>query len=206
MKPFSVPWASSLIVVFIGILLVGCGESRHESRFAQLAEHDTTSIKVRNVVRQETTPVEYRRGALFTLDRVEHLEKYPCSNCHVSGMKPTTNGQPRDRRAHWGLKLNHGEADLSCSSCHFEDDMNSLRTLQGDTVSYDRAYRVCGQCHFEQLRDWKGGAHGKQVRGWDQPRVIYNCATCHDPHDPAYEKRWPVTYPSVPRSVDDYGS
>jgi predicted CXXCH cytochrome family protein len=24
--------------------------------------------------------------------------------------------------------------------------------------------------------------------------VIFNCTTCHDPHSPRFEKRFPVTY------------
>lgn len=194
-----------LILTGVFVLLAGCGESHKETPLTDLKAHDTAAMKIRNDVRRSTTTVDYERGTLATLPRKKHIEKYPCSNCHVSGFDGETKQKPSERRAHWDLEINHGD-DLTCSSCHFEDDVDLLKTLRGDTVPYNRSYRICGQCHFEQLRDWKGGAHGKQVKGWDKPRVIYNCSTCHDPHDPAYEKRWPVTYPSVPRTANDNGS
>ena len=39
--------------------------------------------------------------------------------------------------------------------------------------------------------------HGKRVSNWAGERVVFNCATCHDPHSPRFEKRFPATY-SVP--------
>ena len=39
-----------------------------------------------------------------------------------------------------------------------------------------------------------GGAHGKRLSYWAGQRVVTNCASCHNPHSPRFEKRWPVTY------------
>jgi len=90
---------------------------------------------------------------------------------------------------------------MDCRSCHNPADLNTLVLNDGTPVGLDQVYRLCAECHFEQERDWAGGAHGKRVGGWNSERVILNCTDCHDPHAPAFESRWPVLYPRIPRTA-----
>ncbi len=139
---------------------------------------------------------EYQGGSFRVLARKKSVERFPCSNCH-SG-KPVTVNQGREL-THGNIALNHGREGqgLSCIDCHHPEQRNFLEDKKGRTIDFDHVYQLCGQCHFRQKRDWLGGAHGKRVANWAGERVVYNCTTCHDPHSPRFEKRFPATY-SVP--------
>ncbi len=200
------------VIPFIG-LIVGCDDGDHHGtvldrvREQQVHRSDTTETKQSDQTKRdlpETVPVDVQDDRSFrALARTDQLERYPCSGCHVSDQKirPSEELNPVNRRAHWKQSLNHGEAEeMDCGTCHGNEPQNQLRTPGGSSVSFDRPDRLCGNCHGQQVRDWKGGSHGKQYRFWqwnDQP-VRYNCTTCHDPHDPSFKKRWPATYPSLP--------
>jgi nitrate/TMAO reductase-like tetraheme cytochrome c subunit len=58
------------------------------------------------------------------------------------------------------------------------------------------SYQLCAQCHNSQVKDWVGGAHGKNLSGWKSARVSKLCVECHNPHSPALDKRWPSRYNS----------
>ena len=60
--------------------------------------------------------------------------------------------------------------------------------------SYFLGDNNCKECHQQEFKDWKGGAHGKQLGGWAPPRVSNTCVNCHNPHNPYFEKRWPVRF------------
>jgi len=98
--------------------------------------------------------------------------------------------------AHGNITLDHGGQDkpLSCYTCHKKDDRNFLVTEEGSKIDMDHSYQMCGHCHFRQKKDWMGGAHGKRVSYWAGTRVVKTCTSCHDPHSPHFEKRWPKTY------------
>jgi hypothetical protein len=100
---------------------------------------------------------------------------------------------------HGNIVLNHGQSgsSLSCIDCHHPEDREFLGDKKGRKIDFDHSYQLCGQCHFRQKRDWLGGAHGKRAANWAGDRVVYNCTTCHNPHSPRFDKRFPVIY-SVP--------
>ncbi|NNF47309.1 MAG: cytochrome C, partial [Desulfofustis sp.] len=85
----------------------------------------------------------------------------------------------------------------TCIDCHHPEKRDYLEDKKGRKIDFDHSYQLCGQCHFRQKRDWLGGAHGKRVTNWAGDRVVFNCTTCHNPHSPRFEKRFPATY-SVP--------
>lgn len=127
--------------------------------------------------------------AMSVRSRESALEKFPCQTCHKDLVK-TAGAQ---RKAHWQIELKHAaESVMQCSTCHFEQDMNRLRTLAGKPVEFDHSYGICAQCHSQQAADWAGGAHGKRVGGWAPPRVAQTCVECHNPHAPAWGRRWPA--------------
>jgi hypothetical protein len=119
-----------------------------------------------------------------------------CAGCHkkdTAAVKPNTD--PEGRAAHWDVKLNHAEG-MDCRTCHVPTEPAKLKLLESH-VDIDEAYRSCATCHRKEVADWRGGAHGKRLSGWVEPRVVKNCAGCHDPHKPHLEKRMPVAYPTI---------
>lgn len=135
-------------------------------------------------------------GSFRVLARKQEIERYKCSSCHTDKKVLVNYGQ---ELTHGDVVINHGRDgnELSCIDCHHPEERDYLEDKKGRKIDFDHSYQLCGQCHFRQKRDWLGGAHGKRVDNWAGERVVYNCATCHDPHSPRFEKRFPATY-SVP--------
>ncbi len=135
----------------------------------------------------------YQGGFFWTETRKDKIERFKCSQCHND--KPVNIAQATEM-AHGDIKLDHGgrEKPLSCFTCHNKQERDSLETEAGVRVDMDHSYQMCAQCHFRQLKDWVGGAHGKRVSYWAGKRVVQSCVSCHNPHSPRFKKRWPVTY------------
>ncbi|MDQ7029641.1 MAG: hypothetical protein Q9O62_07620 [Ardenticatenia bacterium] len=148
----------------------------------------------------EAPPVE-----TYVLTRVEDLTAYPCSTCHVKPLDELqAESEAEGQFQHWEITLNHGDqTTMTCETCHNvnaegEADsttVDTLRTLTGEVVEFDASYQQCAQCHASAVEEWLGGAHGKRVGGWAEPRVLQNCADCHNPHDPRWDVRWPAVPP-----------
>lgn len=122
--------------------------------------------------------------------RIPRLTKMPCTRCHSV---PLERMKPVKPAAHWEVVLKHAKPEtMNCQTCHAEPAQGELRMMQGAAVSFDHVYKLCGQCHAAQERDWAGGAHGKRAAGWAPPRVSLSCTGCHNPHTPAFDHRWPA--------------
>lgn len=145
---------------------------------------------------------------LWIEDRRPHIKRFPCSQCHAEARPAGVNGEavakaagkattkaavtgPRD--AHFGLEVAHAPASaMQCATCHGEKmGSDSLVSLTGQGIAFEKSFQLCSQCHMSQARDFMGGAHGKRLGGWTGPRVVRNCTGCHDPHAPQIAKRWP---------------
>jgi len=113
-----------------------------------------------------------------------------CKTCHEADYQP-----------HHGVVLHHAEEQRGCLDCHNPDDRDTLRLANGDAVTFERSYRLCGQCHGPKLRDWKAGLHGKRTGMWDGAKRFYLCAHCHDPHAPRYAPMTPIPPPVRPEDV-----
>ena len=99
------------------------------------------------------------------------------------------------QKAHWDRKVNHAnENAMNCATCHNGKDMNNLNSLTGNTIDFNQSYQLCAQCHSSQFDDWKGGAHGKNIGGWAEPRAAMTCVNCHNPHTPQIASKWPVRF------------
>ena len=125
------------------------------------------------------------QAANFTIQsRTAQMNRYPCSRCHD---KPIVrNGQ---KNAHWEITVRHApENVMTCATCHGDGAMDTLK----GSIALDASHELCAQCHSTQAKDWRAGAHGKRLSGWAEPRVIANCAACHNPHKPKLEARWPA--------------
>jgi hypothetical protein len=135
----------------------------------------------------------YQGGRFWTETRKDKMQRFECSQCHNN--KNVTVVKAAEI-AHGDIILNHGGEvkPLSCYTCHKKDERDFLVTEAGSRIDMDHSYQMCGQCHFRQKKDWVGGAHGKRISYWAGKRVVQNCVSCHDPHSPHFEKRWPITY------------
>lgn len=178
-----------------------------------IADEDGIMMKIKAATRplnpdkqvQSSTPVPkhivkatvpYQGGVFYTDARKVRIKRFECGSCHNNKDVAIKNAAGI---SHANIAVQHGEKDgpIACNTCHHADDRNFLTTAKGDKIDMDHAYTMCGQCHFRQKKDWVGGAHGKRITYWAGQRVVKNCTSCHNPHSPRFEKKWPVTY-SVP--------
>lgn len=191
--------------LFLLLFFVGVGTTAFSSEKSFLDEiknsqeqFDNRAVPQVRMVTEESVLAEERdqRGSFRVLARKQAITQYRCSSCHND--KPVTVNAAKEL-THGNIVVDHGRGglSLSCIDCHHPDERDFLHDKEGNKIDYDHSYQLCGQCHFRQKRDWLGGAHGKRVSNWAGDRVIFNCATCHDPHSPRFEKRFPATY-SVP--------
>ncbi len=158
--------------------------------FVAVAKADTAPAKPNNTAFQG-----YDEAPSFdVLPRQGELTYYPCSQCHKF-MEP--NPKPRKLSAPHPGEINHGKGRLWCTNCHYSEDRDYLVTSMGEPVDFDHSHLVCGSCHANRHKDWYFGGHGKRVGNWQGERVLYNCAHCHDPHEPTIEPRAPMAMPSV---------
>ena len=107
----------------------------------------------------------------------------PCARCH--------SGEPanRTRRVltfHKEIVLRHDEEHRWCLDCHDPDDRDQLRLANGQLVSFEESFRLCGQCHGDKYRDWRAGIHGRRSGEWDGHKTYLLCAHCHNPHQPGF--------------------
>lgn len=166
---------------------------------AQVADQEAGMLLAAS---RATTPVvALQTGSRFDSDtlveaRSQVLNVSNCRQCHVQPIAPSS-----PPKAHWDRNLVHANDLLNCLTCHnAEDQMGTLRTLNDRPVDFDHAYQICSQCHFQQAKDWQGGAHGKRLHGWAGTRIIRNCTGCHDPHQPGFPVRMPAF---APRPIEE---
>lgn len=195
-KRFGSLWAILLLLCFCGPALAGEGGVTQKYKRAT-APFDPTRVESVIDLPENTIMVKgrYQGGAFWTEIRKDKVTRFKCSQCHNQESVQVTDAA---RTAHGRIVLDHGGAEkpLSCFTCHSKAQRNLLVTESGETVDLDHSYELCGQCHFRQKKDWKGGAHGKRVGYWAGQRVVKSCTACHDPHSPLFKTRWPKTYSS----------
>lgn len=122
---------------------------------------------------------------------------FPCSNCHA-GME--TNPDRRVLEAmHGDIVLRHDEEHRWCLDCHDANDRDQLRLASGSLVPFTESYRLCGQCHGTQFRDWRTGIHGKRVGYWNGAKRYLLCVHCHNPHSPRFAPLAPLPPPVRPQ-------
>jgi hypothetical protein len=142
----------------------------------------------------------YPTAPAFTVQSREgQLNYFPCEDCH--GAMPS-NPQRRRLYAPHQAALDHGSGRIWCLDCHAAEDRNTLHTFAGDSVDFDDAYLVCGQCHYQPQKDWYFGAHGKRLANWQGERQLYNCTHCHNPHAPAVRPRAPEPPPPLRKGLE----
>ncbi len=128
-----------------------------------------------------------------------------CAECHPAD-KPVKLEYAEDGtvvvpEAHRGLlAMAHGRnfRNENCFNCHDQDQLNQLHTADGTKVKFEDATLLCAGCHGPTYRDWEAGIHGRTSGYWDRsagPIVRQQCASCHDPHAPAFTGLIPMPGP-----------
>jgi hypothetical protein len=192
-----------LIIMVLPFIISGCIEHHHGSLKDKLQKLDENKVEVKSDQISKTRldgftyqKSEWKKKESFhVLERYNNFELQKCKDCHDS-----KKAIPRGATNHKDLKLRHANKDImSCKTCHNKKDTWNLHMFEGEKVSINHPYKLCSQCHFQQVDDWSNGAHGKRVGGWYGKRVIKNCTDCHDPHKPQFHKQMPKVTPQFLR-------
>ena len=122
---------------------------------------------------------------------------FPCMQCH-EGIPPNP-----ERRAleamHSDIVLHHDEEHRWCLDCHDMNNRDQLHLASGAPVPFTESYKLCGQCHGTQYRDWRSGIHGKRTGYWDGSKRYLLCVHCHNPHSPRFAALQPLPPPIRPQ-------
>jgi len=145
---------------------------------------------------QELQTIEITEGEHTFLipERKSQIKSFACTECHSKSLKELQDSNI-GKKAHWDIAIDHAnEETMNCATCHNTSDMDNLKSLTNKRIDFNKSYNLCSQCHTKQFKDWKGGAHGKNVGGWAPPRAALTCVNCHNPHKPHFESRWPARF------------
>lgn len=195
MKLRSLYITASLFVAFV--VYQGCGH--HEKSRVQEIKAYKDDVKYEmsseNLIEEQgiktiLTDISSLDSQFFIAKRAHEITNLPCGNCHSKKLEELNS--PVGKKAHWDVELIHAKIEtMDCYTCHDMNKPNVLKSLTGQNIDFDHSYKLCGQCHSTQFKDWQGGSHGKSLGGWVPPRVSQTCTGCHNAHKPAFEKRWP---------------
>jgi hypothetical protein len=123
---------------------------------------------------------------------------FPCSECHADMEVNTTS---RELDFHEDIQLKHAEEQRWCLDCHSPDNRDKLRLANGELISFEESYNLCGQCHGTIFRDWKAGVHGKRTGMWNGRKQYRLCVHCHNPHQPRFKPLKPLPPPVMPEDI-----
>lgn len=124
---------------------------------------------------------------------------FPCSECHKE-LEVNTERRVLEN-AHDDIILHHDEQNRWCLDCHNPNNRDELRLASGLSVSFEESYRLCGQCHGTEYRDWRLGIHGKRTGMWNGEKQYLLCAHCHNPHSPKFKPIRPEKAPDRPELI-----
>lgn len=185
-------------VLFILVLAFSCefeGEQHHGllDKVHEESEHyhGTTLSSEKYIEDLKTIEVTEDGQTFSILSRKDKITSFACSECHTKPLPEKLDS----KKAHWNIQMHHADENtMNCRTCHDTSNPDSLLSLTGRKIDFEKSYLVCSQCHQKQKKDWSGGAHGKRIGGWAPPRVSQTCVGCHNPHAPGFEPRWPASF------------
>jgi len=128
-----------------------------------------------------------------------------CASCHAAGkpvkLEVDAKGNTVIPPAHAGdLVMAHGQnsRNSACFNCHDPNKLDQLVTRDGTKLKLTEATPLCASCHGPTYRDWEAGIHGRTTGFWNRQLGAserLGCASCHDPHAPAFPKMIPLPGP-----------
>jgi hypothetical protein len=119
---------------------------------------------------------------------------FPCSECHLPDDE--INREPHAVPDHEAVVFEHNEENRWCLDCHDAKSRDMLHLADGRLIPFEESFKLCGQCHGPELRDWKVGIHGKRTGSWSGAKEYLLCAHCHNPHSPAIKPVEPLPAPT----------
>ena len=126
---------------------------------------------------------------------------FPCSDCHSDMEVNHLRRKLEDEHVEISEIFNHASDQRWCLDCHNPDNRDVLRLANGDLVSFEESYNLCGQCHGTIFRDWKAGIHGKRTGEWNGKKQYRLCVQCHNPHSPKFKPLKPMPPPHNPLEI-----
>jgi len=126
---------------------------------------------------------------------------FPCSDCHEDMDVNHRRRKLEDEHVEISEMFNHASEQRWCLDCHNPDNRDVLRLANGDLVSFEESYNLCGQCHGTIFRDWKAGIHGKRTGEWNGKKQYRLCVHCHNPHSPKFKPLKPMPPPDNPLEI-----
>jgi hypothetical protein len=126
---------------------------------------------------------------------------FPCSECHEDMDVNPERRELEDEHTEISEIFNHASEQRWCLDCHNPDNRDVLRLANGDLVSFEESYNLCGQCHGTIFRDWKAGIHGKRTGEWNGRKQYRLCVHCHNPHNPRFKPLKPMPPPDNPLEI-----
>lgn len=191
----------SFFILLVVVSMLSCKENHNEYRSvidkieAKSIAYQKDSVFTSSQFEvSELVKVFGDQTSFYIQNRKNKIESYACNECHD---RPLDQLQSENlgKKAHWDIKLIHADSKtMSCLSCHSENNLDKLHSITGESIDFNFSYQLCNQCHNKEVKDWKGGAHGKNISGWKTARISKLCVECHNPHKPSIEKRWPDRY------------
>lgn len=188
------------LVVIIGF--VSCSSNEENKKYHGVIEKikdlekDSIEYAVKSTDLLDKTNlilVETKEESFYITDRKSKIKRFKCSECHSKSIPELKATNKTGVKAHENIQLNHATlAELNCTSCHPSQNLDHLKSNLNAPIDFNESFKVCAQCHSSQYKDWLGGAHGKRVKGWVNPRISHTCVDCHNPHSPKFEKRFPA--------------
>ncbi len=125
---------------------------------------------------------------------------FPCTTCH-DGKSLPVDTKRRELAMHSEIVLQHGPESRWCLDCHDAQKRDRLHLASGAPVDFTASYQLCGQCHGDKFRDWRGGIHGKRTGSWNGAKQYLLCVHCHDPHSPRFKPMKPMPPPLRPEAI-----
>ncbi|WP_417444229.1 cytochrome c3 family protein [Joostella sp.] len=191
------------VAVLLLMVLSGCNKHK-ESEYHSVIEkiegesknyHGTTISSEKYIEEMDLIEITEGEHTFLIPERKQKLTMYACTECHSKPLEELKSKGGELPKSHWDIDIVHGDANtMNCLTCHNSKNMDNLQSLTGQDIDFNKSYEVCSQCHTTQFKDWKGGAHGKNISGWAPPRAINSCVNCHNPHQPKFNQRLPAIF------------
>ena len=189
--------ARSLSMVAVLLAGTSCGAREHEASLEQgaaLGVYASFPLRHGSAFPEMDAAVTVAPPPPFVGEDI-----FPCIECHdpdFMEVDPTPRelGDPHDTMP----EFTHAAHRLWCMDCHDAEDRDLLRLASGQTLPFEEAPQLCGQCHATQHRDWIVGVHGLVNGKWNGPRTMQPCASCHDAHAPQFGSIAPMPGPKKP--------
>jgi len=118
---------------------------------------------------------------------------FPCSDC--PSPDDEVDRTPRVVDFHDTVNFQHDAENRWCLDCHDAQSRDMLHLADGRLLPFEESYRLCGQCHSQQLKQWRAGDHGRRTGSWSGEKLYLLCAHCHDPHSPSIKPLKPLPPP-----------